>query len=233
MYYFFPPAYTNTGGIFLFIFRRKLLLIFLIIIIGFILPIIIFINKILYPVFFTIAEAEARQTVNEIINQAVEEEISSIEYEDLIKYKCDNEGNIILLQQNTKTINHFSSQVALNIQKSFRKIKELKIAVPMGRFLGLEILAGLGPVFEVKVIPGGFISTPGIIDEFQSAGINQTRHKLYLSLNLEIFLSAPFSREKFMINSIVPVIEVTILGRVPEIYLGFNENGISNLIRGN
>ena len=209
----------------MFLLRRKILAIILIILLGFIIPLIIFINKIIYPVFFTIAEAEARQIIHEIINQSVEEEIASIEYEDLIKYECDEQGNIILLQQNTNQINHLSSQIALNIQKNFKKIKAIKIEVPMGRFIGLEILSGMGPVFDVKVIPGGFVSTPEIIDEFQSAGINQTRHKLYLKLKLDSFLAAPFSQEKFIITTEIPVIEVTILGRVPQIYLGrYQEN---------
>ena len=205
----------------MFLFKEKKLFIFIIILIILI-TIILFINQILYPVFFAIAEAEAKQMVNEIINKAIEEELSEIEYEDLIKYKCDNQGNIILLQQNTARINNFSSKIALNIQKSFKKINKIDVNVPMGKFLGIKLLAGYGPVFKAEIIPGGFVSTPDIIDEFQSAGINQTRHKLYLDLNLELFLSAPFSREKFLVNSKVPVVEVTILGRVPEIYLGLD-----------
>ena len=202
--------------------RRKSLLILLTLIFLITITVIIFINQIIYPVFFTIAEARARQTVNKLINKSIEEEISQIEYGDLIKYKCDNNGNIILLQQNTVKINHLSSKIALNIQKSFEEVEYINISVPMGRFFGLEMLAAMGPVFDLKVIPGGFISTPEIIDECESAGINQTRHKLYFNLNLEIFLSAPFSRKRYILNSEVPVVEVTILGRVPQIYLGTN-----------
>ncbi|MGM0409685.1 MAG: sporulation protein YunB [Bacillota bacterium] len=199
-------------------FNNKKIQIFILLIIFLILFVIIFLNKILYPVFFAVAEAEALQLVNEIINEAVEEEVSEIEYEDLIKYKCDNNGNIILFQQNTVRINNFSSKIALNIQKTFKGTKKLDIELPLGRLMGIDILAGSGPVINLNIIPGGFVSVPKIQDEFISAGINQTRHKLYLDLELELFLSAPFVQKKYLLNSEVPVVEVTILGKVPEVY---------------
>ncbi len=195
--------------------KNYFIILFFIILILFV---IIFLNKILYPVFFAVAEAEALQVVNEIINEAVEKEISEIEYEDLIKYKCDNNGNLILFQQNTVQINNFSSKIALNIQKEFKAIKKIDIDLPLGRLIGLKILAGSGPVINLNIIPGGFVSVPKIQDEFISAGINQTRHKLYLDLELELFLSAPFVQKKYLLNSEVPVVEVTILGKVPEVY---------------
>ena len=190
-------------------------------------------NHTLYPVFFSLARAEAVRIANKAVNQAVDTEIETIKYEELITYVSDDNGNIVLMKPNTKAINKFTSRVSLNIQENFEAVTQRGVAVPLGKLLGLDILAGMGPFMDVKIVPVGFVDPPAIIDSFESAGINQTRHKIYLKVDMRIRLIIPFSREVVTVSSDVPVTEVTILGRVPEIYVNFNEQGVSGLIEGN
>ncbi|MFW5787583.1 MAG: sporulation protein YunB [Halanaerobiales bacterium] len=212
--------------------RKKLFIIKVIIIIFcFIILLLLFCIRALYPAFFALARGEAIKVSNKAINKAVNRETDYLNYEDLITYKCDNEGNIILMQPNTREINQLSSRISLNIQDRLEDQLSQSVNIPLGKLTGIDILAGFGPVFPVKIMFIGFTRPPDVVDSFQTAGINQTRHKIYLQTEVELSLIIPFSENEIFIHSDVPLVEVTILGRVPEVYVGFDGekfNGIIN-----
>ena len=92
----------------------------------------------------------------------------------------------------------------------------------MGSITGSHILEGAGPNINVKTIPVGSV-TAEFTSEFESAGINQTRHKIYLKVRAEISIVVPSQAKS--VEVIVPVLvsENIIVGQVPEYYL-HNEN---------
>lgn len=217
----------SDGGINLYIPRGwKIILITLIFISLFF----TIIQKSLVPVFFSLAEAEAVRTANRAINEAVDESSKYLQYDDLIDYEVNKEGNIILMQQNTKYINNFTSKVSLIIQKKLEMIKGKEVSIPLARVVGLDILAGIGPDLRTKVIPVGFVHPPKVLDSFEAAGINQTRHKIYLKVNVKLKLIVPFNTKVIDVNADVPVTEVTILGKVPQVYVGLNGKEIPGII---
>ncbi len=191
----------------------------------------VFIHNSLTPVFFSMAESEAIRIANKAINQAVDQEIESLDYSDLVNYKLDNNGNIILMQPNTKAVNQFSSRVSLNVQSRLKNIEDVKVSIPLMRILGIDLLAAVGPRINARILPVGFTQPPQVNDSIESAGINQTRHKIYLKIGVKLKLIVPFAQKVTTVQSTVPVIEVTILGRVPEIYVGLDEGGLSGLIK--
>lgn len=201
----------------------KFMILFLLI---FLIVIFVFRNS-LYPVFFSLAEARAVNKGGYIVNQIIAREIENIEYEDLITYEKNNDGKIALMQPNIREINRFSSKLSMNIKNNLNEMHDLKVEIPLLRVLGFDMLAGFGPNIEVKILPAGFIRPPTIVDSFESAGINQIRHKIYLNTNIEFKLIVPFSSKKTSINSQIPIIEVTILGDVPDIYVGIDGEGFS------
>jgi sporulation protein YunB len=207
----------------------KILLFILLIIIT----LILIIKNTISPIFFNIAEAEAVRIANQAINEAVGEESNTINYEDLIMYKQNNEGNIVLMQPNIRKINQFSSNVSLKIQRKLEELRYKEVLIPMGKLLGLDILAGLGPYLKTRIIPYGFVQPPILMDSFHSAGINQTRHKIYIQVGVKLKLIIPFSRDIIELKAVIPITEVTILGNVPEVYVGFNEEGVSGILNNN
>ena len=85
----------------------------------------------------------------------------------------------------------------------------------MTRILGIDILAAYGPELKMRIIPAGYTVPPRLVDSFSTAGINQTRHKIYLSLTAKVKLIVPFKSRTIDVHADVPVTEVVILGRVP------------------
>ena len=210
---------------------KRCFYIFIVFFFIFFLIFVLFINRTVNPVFFSIAEAEAVRIANKVINESINQEIDNVVYEDLVQYEINNEGYIVLMKPDIREINRFSSRIALDIQDKLEKIEYVPVSIPLLRILGLDILAGMGPKFEAKVIPIGFVHPPIVMDRFESAGINQTRHKIYLQVDLIMRLIIPFSNKNTVVNADLPVFEVTIMGQVPEFYVGIQERELSGLLR--
>ncbi|MFW5992071.1 MAG: sporulation protein YunB [Halanaerobiaceae bacterium] len=164
------------------------------------------------------------------MREVVKGEIKKLEYQDLITYKVNNEGDIVLLQPNTARINSFSSSISIKIQERLESISDIDVPIPLLKLLGLDIIAAMGPDLYAKIIPVGFVHPPTVRDSFESAGINQTRHKIYLKVDVRLKLIIPFSQRITQLSADLPVTEVTILGKVPEVYVGLNSESMEGII---
>ena len=60
--------------------------------------------------------------------------------------------------------------------------------------------------------------------EFIAAGINQTRHRVYLGVICTMRIVAPFATEDVVVDNNVTVAETVLIGDVPEFYTNMNEN---------
>lgn len=191
---------------------------------------VLIIHNSLLPVFLRQAEVEAVRMINRAVSEAVDQETEELEYRDLIYYEKDENDKIVMMQPNVRKINRFSSDVSLTIQEKLERIEKTEVNVPLFRILGLDFLAGYGPSFPARVMPAGFAKPPDVVDNFESAGINQTRHKIYLDVKVAVKLVIPFTHRTTEVNSVMPLIEVTIVGDVPDVYVGMEDNDFSGII---
>lgn len=190
-------------------------------------------QSLLRPVFLAEAETRALQMATNAINQSVYQHAKTLKYDEMINYQTNRQGDIILMQPNLQKVNEFISQVIETIQLRMQQIAEEKIRIPIGHAFGLELLAGIGPRLNIKMVPLGLVKPPQIEDSFETAGINQTRHKIYLVIEGEVQLVVPFIQEKIQITTKVPVTEVTILGKVPDIYVGVEGGVLGEVLQKN
>ena len=67
--------------------------------------------------------------------------------------------------------------------------------------------------------------------EFETAGINQTRHKIFLTLRATISLIVPTGSQLVDVTSKVPIVESIIVGEVPQSFVDVNDkDDMLNLI---
>ncbi len=62
--------------------------------------------------------------------------------------------------------------------------------------------------------------------EFESQGINQTKYKIYITIESNVRVLQPFSAENFKIKNKMLISEVVIVGEVPDSYVNVPENNI-------
>ena len=175
------------------------------------------------PIIVNMAEAKVRALAVKAINDAVQSTVSADpDYTDLVEPVTDGEGRITLLKADTLKMNQLSTQATLATQQRLNDIGDQGVSIPLGSITGSHILEGAGPNINVKTIPVGSV-TAEFTSEFESAGINQTRHKIYLKVRAEISIVVPSQAKS--VEVIVPVLvsENIIVGQVPEYYL-HNEN---------
>lgn len=173
----------------------------------------------LKPTLLAIAEARATAIATTTINNVVNEEISQgMNYQNLVSVKVDDRGRVVLMQPNTVEFNRLASHVTIKVQEGLRQIAEEKIYIPFGQVLGSQILASYGPKISVTVIPIGTVQVK-VIDTFEQAGINQTKHMIYIVANTQVRIVVPLVSKSVEVITRVPISEYVVMGEVPNTYV--------------
>lgn len=175
-------------------------------------------NKIT-PTVQAIGDLKAQEIITRAINESVSIVVKrDIKYEDLIVTKEDEEGNITFMQANTIMMNRVASNVALTIQDHLKQIQTAYENIPLGSVFGSQIIAHYGPKIKLEVKPLGMVDV-NFGTEFQQSGINQTRHRIFLTINTKIRVIVPFSSNTIEVTNYMPIAESIIVGRVPSSYI--------------
>lgn len=176
----------------------------------------------LRPTILAISEAKARLMSTKAINDAIHNKVvDDVKYQDLIYVRTDNNGRIVLMQPNTIKINQIASETTLEVQKSLETLKDGYFKIPLGQVLGSQLVANHGPRIKVDIVPLGTVQTE-VVDEFQEAGINQTRHLLYLHVKSTIKIVVPLVSSDVKVSTMIPIAETIIVGEVPKTYFKVN-----------
>ncbi|GAA0710645.1 sporulation protein YunB [Paraclostridium ghonii] len=190
----------------------------------------IYIDNKLRPTITVIAETKAEELANKSINKAVASVIdNSVKYEDLINVKTGENGKITMMQANSIAMNEIASEVALEIQSEMKKIKTTSTYIPIGTALGSPLLAKYGPKIKVSIEPIGNVYVDFGTD-FESSGINQTRHRIYLKAKTQVKVVVPLTTSTKEVKTQIPICETVIVGDVPESYVNVPEKDIVNIV---
>ncbi|WP_243152974.1 sporulation protein YunB [Sporotomaculum syntrophicum] len=169
------------------------------------------------PTLFSIAEIEVTHMAVAAINKTVQKEVSGgdMDYQDFIAVHRDYNGRVALMQANTVWINRMAADITLEVQKELQGLKAKQVSVPMGQLLGSYIFANMGPRIKVGILPMGTVNV-NVIDSFEEAGINQTKHKIYLDFTTMVRVVIPLRSGEVKVATKVPVAESIIVGDVPD-----------------
>lgn len=198
--------------------RQKLCRFFLVVLVGVLITGFV-VAKLVNPIIKQTGEAKISESTNYAVNLAVILSMrGTVTYEDLIHIVSDASGKISMIQANSIQINALSREV---IDKTYNYIMEKikdPLKIPLGAFSGIPLISGIGPDVVIETVPYGSVKC-NFLSEFISAGINQTVHKIYLSVKTSISLILPFN--KVVVDDVTEVLisESLIIGEIPETYL--------------
>ncbi len=190
----------------------------------------IYVDHSLRPTITVLAETKALELANKSINKAVGEIVKDkINYSDLMYTKIDSEGKITMIQANTIMMNKIASDVALQIQEELKQVKTTTSYIPIGTALGSPILAKYGPQLKVSIQPIGTVSVDFKTD-FESSGINQSRHRIYLEAKTQVKVVIPLTTSTKEVKVQIPICETIIVGDVPNSYVNIPEKEVLNVL---
>lgn len=180
-----------------------------------------FVESHLKPTLLTIAEARATLIATQTINNVINEKISTvIDPQSLITVRVDDRGKVVLIQPNAMEFNKLAADTTIKVQDGLRAITAEKIYIPIGQVLGSQLIASWGPNIVVTIIPVGTVQV-NVVDKFEQAGINQTRHMVYLMATTTVRIVIPLVSQSVSVNTQVPIAEYVVVGEVPNTYVQF------------
>ncbi|MDR3086329.1 MAG: sporulation protein YunB [Christensenellaceae bacterium] len=170
------------------------------------------------PIILTMAESRVRAIALDAVNMAIASTIQDVRYEELVTLSVDAHGRVTALSANTIALNGLAAKTGLTAQQYIEDIEMQPIRVSLGSATGFPLFTGRGPSVLVHVEPVGSVSSE-FLTEFMSAGINQTRHRIYMRLSTKVRIVIPTGAKLVEVITMVPVAETLIVGEVPHTYV--------------
>lgn len=183
------------------------------------------------PVIKTYSAAQTRALTEQAVNLAVSNVINrSISYDTLIDISYNANGEIASFSANQYEINSITREIVKEAQFLMETLGEDGLPLNIGTFTGIPFLLGRGPIINLKLVPIGAVS--GTFEsEFNSVGINMTRHALFLYVDVHVSIVMPIKSYDVYTTSQVLLAESIIVGKVPDVYLNGGSLGQSlNLV---
>ena len=205
---------------------KKLIIIFILCLLVFSY---LMIDNAVKPTIFELTESKLQYLAIKAMNDAVSEIVKDVSYNDLITVLKDKNDRITMLQANTLKMNDLASKAALKAQETIMNLGDQGIYIPLGTILGGQMLSGKGPLIRIDIIPTGSVISK-FSSEFETAGINQTRHKIYITLNASIRIVIGNTGQLLNIVQQVLISENVIIGNVPNTFLESSRDELLNLV---
>lgn len=175
------------------------------------------------PVVVDLATARTSNAVNRIVVAAVNDAVDSgrIDYEQLVDFDKDAEGHVTALRSNMAAFNRLQASIADDILQRMAEVSSTDLAIPIGTLTGSPLLAGRGPCLRVRMQSVG-TATARFDNQFSAAGINQTRHRIILNVDVHVSILLPGLTTYTKVSNEISVAETVIVGGVPETYTYFS-----------
>lgn len=171
------------------------------------------------PVVTSLAVSQANTYASELINNTVTKVAESgIDYSDLCKINKDEKGEILSINTNTQKINKIKQQTASVLISLINNTSYEDVEIPIGSITKSHFMSGRGLKIPIRLLITGSPKME-IDNKFESAGINQTKHKISIITTVEIEVILPYDNVKTTVSSETMLCETVIVGKIPNVYV--------------
>ena len=175
-----------------------------------------------------VAEQLAGRQVNNLVTARLNAALSelSANYSSLVEIQRSADGTIAAVTANMEQMNRIRSQAVQVALDTIANVDVHTLGIPLGSLFDFDLLWAKGPDIGIHSLVAGTVSTE-VHSDFQSAGINQTLHRIMLDVEVPLTVLLPGSSGKTQVSVSVCVAETVIVGQVPQTYLnlGGKERG--------
>ena len=164
------------------------------------------------------AHAEVYSLTATAVNDAVYTVMSELCDQQLVTVQQNSVGDVVLLQANSAVIGKIAKETAKIVEGKINSVNHLLVSIPIGTLSGVTFLIGSGPKVKFTVDPIGSVACK-IYSQFESAGINQTLHKIYLEITSNVDVVLPNRTSSVTMQTPVLLAESVLVGKIPDTYL--------------
>lgn len=139
-------------------------------------------------------------------------------FDNLIDICYTAEGNVSSIVLSSYKFNAITSRIADKVCEYLDADLKKGVPVHIGAFTGINMFAGFGKTFNMPLITVNSVKCE-MISEFSSAGINQTRHALYVVIIPDVYVVTRTKTQKLEDSIKLLVYDNLICGKIPEFYM--------------
>ncbi len=177
------------------------------------------------------AEIKMREYVENIVIHSIHDVLRSAENEyesrehSVITPVMNSDGAVSMVTLNTDIVNRIGNEIAMEVNSDIHDGVAQTIRVSIGTMLRSRLLSQVTPAVKFDIMPVS-VSEVGYKTEFEDAGINQTKYKVYIVISTEARVMAPFLAENIHVENTVLAAESVIVGGVPDTYANIPKDNI-------
>ena len=170
----------------------------------------------LRPVLSAAARYQVQRQVTAAVEQWAAQDLQQrgVDYSDFVTITRNEAGEITALSADMARLNLLRAELSAHLLERLED-SQLELTIPVGSLLPLEPTWARGPELHLRALALGTASAE-FESEFTSAGINQTRHRLWLELSVPVTVLLPGGGEELTVDSRLCVAETVIVGQVPQ-----------------
>lgn len=173
-------------------------------------------ERALRPMLAAAARYQVRSQVTAAVEQWAARDLQErgVDYSDFVTITRNKAGEITALSADMARLNLLRAELSAHLLERLED-SQLELTIPVGSLLPLEPTWARGPELHLRALALGTASAE-FESEFTSAGINQTRHRLWLELSVPVTVLLPGGGEELTVDSRLCVAETVIVGQVPQ-----------------
>ena len=204
--------------------QRNRLRLFFAVVLIFLTVLSLLFRQLLAPVADELMAAQVNNEASDAVNVAIDRQIAAgeLSYDKLVTIEKDALGNVTAIRSNMTEINRLKTGILFRIDEQLEGFSVEQLGVPAGSIFLPELFSGRGPKIPVRVLAVR-ASDANFRNEFSSAGINQTLHRIMLDIRVDVTILTWTGTREVTVDSSVAVAETVIVGTVPSTYFGRNQ----------
>lgn len=177
----------------------------------------------LKPAMFVLAETKINRIATRTAGQVIEKVMQEENQAPLIHTTVNEQGKVVLIQPDTVRFNMITARITEEMGNRLEQLQDVPIIVPLGQIWGNSLIANYGPQIPIYMKPTGSIDIR-TQDRYEHVGINQTKHRMYLDVEINVRIAVPFDEKATTVKTAVPLAEYVIVGDVPTTYVELPQN---------
>ena len=182
---------------------------------------------VLVPIIKTYCTAKINSITEQALNVAVSNVINTtINYDNIMAINYNQSGEINYITANQYMINTITREIIKDANERIKMLDDEYMQIPLGTLTGIALFSGRGTRVKLSASPVAIIGS-SFDSTFINVGINNTLHKIYLTINARVDMNLPIKKQSIKVNQQVLLCESVIVGKVPNLY--FN-NGMSDKV---
>lgn len=174
--------------------------------------------KSMTPTILDIAQVQVKAQTTQAVNEAVLSVLQGVDYTDFVTVEKNSQNEVVLITANSNSVNQLARNASIVTQGKINTLFQQAISIPLGTLSGIPLLSQLGPDVNIVIDPVGTVQC-SFVSHFETAGINQSLHRIYLNVSSTVDVIIPSSHQVVQIETPILVCETVIVGKVPDTFL--------------